>query len=233
MKQIQAYIREMDKERLVDEYLYLYPIKYLFHKDSKKLTPAQINMDTRAEVAGYIDELASMEITHNKEKRIVIGYESVGRLETEAVAHAIVDMKELIDKGGAAENRTYLCEELSEVMGYYVAENEFTQAYIYEIVARIIYNMSLPGYDQENLRKAVLDIYDRKDESFMKKLKIFHESEGKYFSKEELFEYFGIPVLNKDEKLDELRSAITSARIKFTNYSMRKEFVAVKNQLLE
>ena len=75
-------------------------------------------------------------------------------------------MDELLVDIDNCPNRSFAAVKFSEVLGFLVADNEFTQRIIYKVIAYVMYVSSVTGYRQENNERYIKVCKESSGEGF-------------------------------------------------------------------
>lgn len=75
-------------------------------------------------------------------------------------------MNELLVDIDNCPNRSFAAVKFSEVLGFLVADNEFTQKIIYKVIAYVMYVSSMTGFRQENNERYIEVCKERSGEGF-------------------------------------------------------------------
>ena len=182
MKTIQETIKELDKERLINHYLYKYPIQFETLKDEDR-TVKQIKQRAHDRLSEYIDRLASLEIIEPEDGKH--GLVFVHRFLEDGFDEPIFEMvvlEELLELGTAAQNYGIEFTKQEEILGYFVADSVYTQQNIYDLMAAVMFEASFFGFEQESLEQELADL-DRS-------IKEIEEGTAKTYTHEEVMEFF-------------------------------------------
>lgn len=228
MKTVQNYIKELDRDMLIEDYMEHIIIESYELKAVQDYTIRELRDRAKARVEEYIDRLVHMDITPRTDGRVGIVfacevYENP-RWDTH-VSAALVHKDEVIDKGADANKYGFLLTPQSEIMGYYVADNKYTQDNIYELIVQIMHEASFFGYEQEDLQEVL-----NKLEKGMEQAEKGECVEARTAFKE-LREELGLPIPEEDEIQDDLRGEILKAIFEYDKYNFQRELLRIKEQL--
>jgi len=220
MKTIQQHIREVDVDRLIDLYLLEHPVK-LFEIKTEELTIGEAKQKVRDKLKGYIERLRTIEIK-NKAGHELIFYASkyyddfsVGE------GYFLVRLEDILSFEENIEGYSFVISKHEEIMGYKVADTELTQDSIYELLVYVMYEAAFFGYENEYLDDVIADLEEAH--------KMYKSGEGISFEDyDEFCEKCGIKKMSNDEALDELKSEVYKAIIKYNRYSQNKELTQIR-----
>ena len=126
--------------------------------------------------------------------------------------------EDLIADIDTCENHSFITVPFSEVLGFHVADNKFTQYVIYEVIASVLECSTLTGYRQENNDKYI-EAYKRhnKNKDFVLYEAINEDS--LYFINENLNEINYNETVESQKRLIDVRKAIREYEL----FTMRRE----------
>ena len=174
----------------------------------------------------YVEYLKGVEITAREEGKqgIIYAYSGLDDWFSGSVCTDLIHMDELMADLEKCEH--YGCElcEFSEILGYLVADNKFTQSNIYEVIADVLWEASWTGYRQEHLQEELDSLREFENEN--------PEDMTRYESVDEMFD----SLLGEDymkelrdskpketEESKRLLDAAIHARCEYEHCSMIKE----------
>ena len=169
MKTIKDYLYELDATQLVDTFFEEYGEKLfdLYYFNTPKCDDdAHIDYDEsirdlsvydyaqaeRKQLYDFIKYLQGIDITPIPDGKTGIIY-AFSKYDMDIFNRWRVRLlfkEELLADPENCPNRSFAAVKLSEVLGFLVADNKFTQDIIYKVIAFVMYTSSLTGYRQEN-----------------------------------------------------------------------------------
>ena len=169
MKTVKDYLYELNTTRMVDTFFYDYGVKlydlYYFNtpldyddadieydETVRELTVMEYAQAKRKEIYDYIRYLKDLEIKEIPGGRTGVIY-VIKTFEKDFFKRwqvRLLFLEELLADPDNCKNRTFDAVPFSEVLGFRVADNEFTQEIIYQTIARVLYIAILTGFRQEN-----------------------------------------------------------------------------------
>lgn len=157
MKTVQEWLRGIDRETLIDEYLYLFPIDYE-REECLDLTVRQIRARMQEGLSRLIDRLREMKIEPRADGDAGIFF-AVKNLDD---LDSGINL-EMCYKNGLLESEiteTYDADYINqaEAVGYLVADTPLTLDNIDTVLANILFEMAFFGFEQEDLVEAVSNI---------------------------------------------------------------------------
>ncbi len=172
MKTVKDYLFELDVTRLVDTYFEEYSAKlfdlYWFNNPTdyndehidydetvRELTVFEYAQAERKELYDYFKFLKSVDVKESPNLKTCIIY-AFGKYEMDYRNRwqvRLLFLEDLLTDPDNCKNRTFDAVEFSEVLGFRVADNKFTQEKIYRVISRVLYIASATGYRQENREK--------------------------------------------------------------------------------
>ena len=193
MKTVKGFICELDTERLVDEYFrkysrkfseYYYENRYNEERDPDlcEMSVLEYAEKTREKYFDYIEYLKTVEITESDDGRcgIIYAYNWLGDDPDSSVCTSLLHREELLEDPEGCENYGYELTKFSEILGFLVADNKYTQNNIYEVIADVLWEASWTGYRQEHLDELI--------EELEKSAEDIENDKDSYFTLDEAFE---------------------------------------------
>lgn len=247
MKTVKEYLSELDEDKLVDAY---------FRKRSEQLSDyyyravsdddEHIKNMTLLEYAGeqirllheYIEYLKTLDIAKSEDgmQGVIYAYKCLDGFYDlhERVCTELLKLEELIEDPEGCENYGYIFTEFSEILGFLVADNSYTQKNIYEVIADVLWDASYMGYRQEHLKEE-LDYLENaeNDPGELHSYDSLEEIIADVFGEDELCEK-DEEKRNESEELERLLDAARIAKDEYERASMLRErrilFEAVTSQ---
>lgn len=222
MKTVQDYLKTLERNELIETYLFAHPIEYEFHPEYRTMTVDAIRELHRELLGKYIDWLSALEIKAPKHGRQSLLY-VYRRLKNghHKPAFGMVQLDELLKLGSSAEDYAYLLCEQAEIMGYLVADTPLTQRYLYELIADVMFEASWFGFRQEHLEEELCKLEDACREA----------EEGKRCTLEKLEAEFGMEPDHESPDEKELSYAALKAELAYADHSREKERAAILRML--
>lgn len=172
MKTVKDYLFELDVTQLVDTYFEEYGAKlfdlYWFNNPTdyndehidydetvRELTVFEYAQAKRKELYDYFKFLKSVDVKESPNLKTCIIY-AFGKYELDYRNRwqvRLLFLEDLLADPDNCKNRTFDAVEFSEVLGFRVADNKFTQEKIYRVISRVLHIASATGYRQENREK--------------------------------------------------------------------------------
>lgn len=169
MKTVKDYLYEIDPTALVDNYFMLFGEKlydlyfynnptdyydeYIAYDEAvRELTVFEYAQAKRKELYDYIRYLKDLKIKEIPGGKTGVIY-AFKKFEYEYFDRwqvRLLFLEELLADPENCKNRTFDAVPFQEVLGFRVADNEFTHEIICEVIARVLEIASLTGFRQEN-----------------------------------------------------------------------------------
>lgn len=223
MKNVQAYLKEMDKEKLINEYLYDNPIN-IFKLNDESLTIKEAKDRIKGNLRKYIDRLCSLPIEKSEDgKDYMLFAHRVLKDGYHEIESSLVCIQDLKEKGEDVDTYGYMFIKQNEVMGYMISDEEFTQKNLYDVLADVLYEASFFGFEQERLEEEMQKL----DES----IKEVEEGNCESYTLEELREELGVEKEETDETADELQRKVWEATYAHDLYCKREELKKLRENL--
>ncbi len=228
MKTVQDYIKELDKERLIECYLHYITLERYELKSLADYTIGELGEKAKAKVTEYVDRLANLDITPSKHGKtgIVLASEIYKNPRWDTTLDIVLVFKEDVLKKEVEMNK-YGFEFVpqTEIMGFFVADNKYTQDNIYDVIVQVMCEASFFGYEQEELQTAIDDLNEA----------IWEVERGETVDASDVFDQIrrehGIPIPEKDEVQDGFKREIVKAIYEYDKYNFERELLRLKVQL--
>ena len=153
MRRVKDYLKELDREKLIETYLAYAP-------DNDKLfslldyTETQQKEWKYRELDKFIQRLIDMDITEIEDGKTYILMAYPGRVittEEMAVEYALVCQEDLLREDEKVTKHYFETSPHSEIIGLYVAETPYTQRNIYDLMAQVLCEALVYGFQQEGI----------------------------------------------------------------------------------
>lgn len=247
MKTVKDYICSLDADELVRTYfekrckkIWEYYRDFQFDEDIdekyKKMSLPEF-VETQIKLLHeYVEYLKGIEIAASEDGKqgIIYAYSCLDDWFSGSVCTELVHMDELVADPEKCENYGYEFCEFSEILGYLVADNKFTQGNIYEVIADVLWEASWTGYRQEHLQDELDSLREFENAN--------PDDMTSYESVDEMFDsllgedYMKELRDSKPEETEEskrLLDAAIHARCEYENCSMIKERIILLKALKE
>ena len=172
MKTVKDYLSELDITQLVDTFFEEYganlfdlywfnnPTDYhdehiQYDETVRELTVFEYAQAYRKELYDYFKFLKGVDVKDSPNLKTCIIY-AFGKYEMDYRNRwhvRLLFLEDLLTDPDNCKNRTFDAVEFSEVLGFRVADNKFTQERIYRVISRVLHIASSTGYRQENREK--------------------------------------------------------------------------------
>ena len=227
MKTVQQYLKELDWNRLIDTYLFEHPIEYN-HPALAGLTVSQIREKYTEGMRKFIERLCGLTPKDDPDGRVGILFahrcievEPMSRTEGYCLVHA----DEVLSDGVDAKTYAYEFTDQSEIVGFLVADVEYTRRHIYGLMADVLYQASFFGYKQEGLAETLEDLDRSMRDAEEGNVQTMEEFMEECFSKYD-FE-------RNDPEEQDLRNTVLKAAFDYNEHFKKKELallsVALRN----
>lgn len=156
MKTVQEWLNELDIDLLIQDYLYIDPVKYDNHEEKLNKTVQEVMDEHIKNVRNFINRMRTIPVKVPEDGRQCILY--ARRTIEDGVpsqAFELVHKDELLEKGHEALDYAYYFSEQAEIAGYFVADTPLTLACIYDLIADVMNEASYFGYEQEYLEESI------------------------------------------------------------------------------
>ncbi|MDA3045784.1 hypothetical protein OFO10_01275 [Campylobacter sp. VBCF_06 NA8] len=223
MKSVQKWLKKLKTERLIKEYFYKYPINLADLDKVQSLSVAQVRELGEERLRKFIKKLRHIKPKKMEHEAIFFACEHIVEEDLSEPTFDLIHTDELLEKGNEAEGYSYKFCKQAEIVGFLVADLEFTKENIYELMAEILYEASFFGFESKGVKKA---------NKHLKKA-IKEVEEGKVITDDEFRAKFGIKEKERDERADELSNAVIKAKFEYSKYMRDKELELLKASLVQ
>ncbi|MBQ9478750.1 MAG: hypothetical protein IJU71_04270 [Selenomonadaceae bacterium] len=158
MKTIQEHLRELDRERLIEDYEYRIRERIVEaycnveQSDIADLTLEEIYRRTVKNIGEYVDRLRDLKTAPLDDGKVGLLY-LYDRI-TDALDYEnepcceFVYLDEVLEHGDAAENYSYkLCSQ-EQIMGFFVSDDRYTRNHLYDLAVAVMCDRK-PTVDDE------------------------------------------------------------------------------------
>lgn len=148
---VQETLKLLDKEKLIDEY-YNKIKNEIFELKDKTITLEEFEKTTKKKISNFIDHLIKMKPVKNKEndRKILLAYNAYDSdLFMPQLCVSLIHEAELKKDKLEVVPCAYYYQPQNEIIAFVIADNEFTQKNIYEVMVDIMYETSFFGYEDE------------------------------------------------------------------------------------
>ncbi len=223
MKTVQEYLRQADRERLLDALAYddLCDVHLLL--ECRDMTIEQIQDACKKHMNDFIEHLLTLDAEPSDHMVLyMVDASSFDRsFNNEFRSLNLIDLNE-VRKNIYSSSYAFDLTEWRKTLGYLVAENKLTQDYMIDLLTQYLHEISFFGSDPEGHRERVEEVCADLERS-VKEI----EEGGHTVPAEEVFEELrkkhDLPIDEKDEFQDRLHSEIMGAEIKYSRYCNWRE----------
>ena len=224
MKTVQQWLREIDRQELVNTYQFLYPPEF-WRLKNEEISVAEVYRRQAELLNDFIDELLMLTPSQEDTQMIFLATSAYkdGLPDEQALLIAVDEL----DENSLPESYGWMLTDREELVGYRIADSELTLDNICSILAQIIEESSFLGYSK--------DTFESERESLIQSLKQSKKDieEGNVYSADEVWEHLGLKRENPDPRADELRAGVTRAEVEYNQYYRSKELSALMRKLAE
>lgn len=226
MRTIQEYLRECDRDSIINNYIYKYGFSYeLMDRKYRDRTAGSIIDSLTDYINRLIDRLVSIYARPADKRKILL---AVHTHENMDIAAELVYEDDVLNKeADQVQCYAYELSEHSEMAAFYVADTYLTQHYLTEVITEFLVEAGFTGIEQERL----LEIIDKLREADIQ------SQEGKCYSAEEVFEKLEKELGFELEKRDPMQEAalreLHKAEYEYDKTCRRIEIEKLKELLLK
>lgn len=170
MKTVQEAMRSLDRETLAREYANIHPRTihpFREDEDMDEVSCGEIKARTREGLNNLIDLVCELEPRAAEDGRrcIIFGYPCPkGSPSDLDVQQGLVYEDELLRQGETAPNYGYSLTDWAEVLGWLVADTDYTQKHLCEVMAQVLYEMTWWGFTPEAVAAEREETFAEEDE---------------------------------------------------------------------
>ena len=197
MKTVQQWLREIDRQELVNMYQFLYPPEF-WRLKNEEISVAEVYRRQAELLNNFIDELLQLTPVQEDTQMIFLATSAYkdGLPDEQALLIAVDEL----DENSLPESYGWMLTDREELVGYRIADSELTLDNICSILAQIIEESSFLGYSK--------DTFESERESLIQSLEQSKKDieEGNVYSADEVWEHLGLKRETPDPKADDLRA---------------------------
>jgi len=214
MKTIQEYLRNLEEEKIIEEYFCMFPIAYESIPTRVNLTILEIRERRKEKLKKYLHRLQRLKTEVPKDGKVGILYAAkCYSTEFNDVAFHMSCLDEMQEQKEKCASYAYEFIKQEEILGFFVADTKFTQEHIYEVVADFLFEASFFGYAQEGLEKEKAKLEET----------VLDAEEGRRYKLEELRKELGIrekehTAGKEDERMRKLRMKAAEETAAYDKY---------------
>jgi hypothetical protein len=224
MKTVQQWLREIDRQELVNTYQFLYPPEF-WQLKNEEISVAEVYRRQAELLNNFIDELLQLTPSHEDAKMIFLATSAYkdGFPDEQATLVAVDEL----DENSLPESYSWMLTDREKLVGYKIADSELTLDNMCSILAQIIEESSFLGYSK--------DTFESERESLIQSLEQSEKDieDGNVYSADEVWEHLGLKREAPDPKADELRAGVIRAEVEYNQYYRSKELSALMRKLTE
>ena len=169
MKTFKQILSEADKEQVIN---------WFYHKTKTDFVDSMLSMENdkfndmtvlevktmnKMRISLFIDNLLSMDITNQDNNHLLYAYSYIGfdDLLPEPIVE-LININELMDYNNDNSKHVtsyaYEFTKQSEILGFLVAETDYTKEHLMYLITDVLYEASFFGYYEESKQEAVDDL---------------------------------------------------------------------------
>lgn len=240
MKRVKDYLNELDRKQLVGAF-FTYAEEKLGGKledllGVKGMSRDEAEYEKCRVMDEFIQELAGMDITEceNGKTYVVCAYPSFSSLfRPQGVPEHVLFCKEELCSDAEQFNcyNNYKTSPHSEMVGFYVSDTTYTQLYIYQTIAQVLYNAVCFGLHQEYLEDTYKKYISGDVWGAWYKEYDFQDTQFLITTNEPSIQFDeNIPL---DKELQNHWFEIFKAQREFNQYGMKRECNLLRERLLQ
>ena len=223
MKTVQEYLRQADRERLLESVAYDALSDSIMLLECKDMTIEQIQDACKKQTNHLIDHLLSLEAVPSDHMVLYLTEVSSfdrGFGQTDK-SLCLIDINE-VRKDIYASSYAFDLSDWKETLGYLVAGNKLTQDYMIDLLTQYLNEISFFGMDPEQHQDKVEEVVSGLEKAVEEVKEGGHTVPAEKVL-DELREKHGSPTDEKDELQKKLRFEILDAEMKYSRYCNWRE----------
>lgn len=154
MRRVQDYLKELDREKLIETYLEYAPNGNVKLFSLPDFTEAQQKKWKYLKLDEFIQYLIDMDITEIEDGKTYILFAYPGQVistEEMCVEYSLVCQDDLFKEDEDVADHNFETSPHSEMIGLYVADTPYTQKNIYDLMAMVLVEALVYGFRQERI----------------------------------------------------------------------------------
>lgn len=220
MKTVQQWLREVDLDYLVYEYLQIAPPSYIDIKEAN-ISTGEAYQRVEQGIRDFIERFVDLPAIEGEDE-VFFAYPSVSHGNKEVIVN-LIRLSEIDDPG--ADHYDCMMDDWKAVAGYRIADTDYCRSNIVEILAQILGEATFLGFSEERHRERG-DELAREIEESMKAI-----DEGEFYTLEQVREHLGLPPKVCDPEEDERRYAAYCAQHHYEVYCREMEVGKIRDSL--
>lgn len=151
MRTVQEILKNMDEEKLINAYLYRFPIN-VQDCNGNEAKIGEVKATIHKGMHKYLERLRNLPIMKDNDQGIFFVHRCIED-DMNGQTFQLIFLNELKENREATES--YGCDfiEQAKIMGYWVAETPLTKYYLEDLIVDILYEASFFGPSQEHLQE--------------------------------------------------------------------------------
>lgn len=151
MRTVQEILKSMDEEKLINAYLYRFPVNVQdWSNNDEKIGEVKATIYKR--MHKYLERLKKLPILKDDDQGIFFVHRCI-KDDMNGQIFQLIFLNELKEKREATQSYGYNFIEQEKIMGYWVAETALTKYYLEDLMVDILYEASFFGFTQEHLQE--------------------------------------------------------------------------------
>lgn len=221
MKTVQQWLRETDARDVVDQFLAACPPE-TWRVKAAGISVSEAYKRMEDKLYAFIDKLRSL-TPEAQDDMVFFAYPSRKGDSSECLT-TMIDRSELIDSQGKYYG--WMTTNRAALMGYSIADTDYTVRHMPEVLAAILNEASFMGYEDAEFNKNCEELFASLEKS-MEDI-----DNGRVISADKLWEHLGFERPDKDEDEEMLDKKVRVAQIEYENYCRTREYEKVRQLLL-
>lgn len=236
MKTVQEYLNIIDIESLVN--IFYDRIKnIIFDSESyKDMTIQEIEIYSKNKIRNFIYKLQNLEVQKAEHEYVLVAYEGYFDNTMTEPLFSLIRFDELMkiekidsdEEFNKIESYAYEFSPQTEIVGYKISDNEYTQKNIYELLSDVLFEASFFGYEEDDKKEELAKL-----EEAVKEVEEYKNGEKDLATHAFDFDEWAdkLDIYRPDETEKIINKKVMDSIIEYNKYSFIKEMKKIWNQI--
>lgn len=217
MKTLQQWIKEVDTDELVHAFLLASPPAFWEIKEHG-VGVGEAYQRIEDAIRKFISEFLKLNAVDNQDK-VFFAYPTQVDLGKDTIVNLIY-LSEI--DNDYVEHYDWMLTDRDELAGYLIADTQFNEENIIEILADILDDATFFGYSDQSFQARIAEVQQELEES-MKAVE-----RGEVYSLDEVWEHLGLPPRKRDLEEEKLSRAMFKAKRNLDIYCRERELNEIR-----
>lgn len=217
MKTLQQWVKEVDTDELVHAFLLASPPAFWEIK-AHGVGVGEAYQRIEDAIRKFISEFLNLRVVDNQDK-VFFAYPTQVDLGKDTIVNLIY-LSEI--DNDYVEHYDWMLTDRDELAGYLIADTQFNEENIIEILADILDDATFFGYSDQSFQGQIAEVQQELEES-MKAVE-----RGEVYSLDEVWEHLGFPPRKRDLEEEKLSRAMFKAKRNLDIYCRERELNEIR-----